>query len=92
MMELKEMRKKMFLTAYAGGMAHLASAFSCAELFYALYQKNILYYDISNPDDDNRDRLILSKGHAGLALYVSLAMAGFISEEELYTFIQPGQD
>ena len=87
---LKEMRKKMFLTAYAGGMAHLASAFSAAEIFYALYQKGILKIDAAEPWDEDRDRLILSKGHASLALYVSLAMKGLIEEEELYTFIQPG--
>lgn len=87
---LKEMRKKMFLTAYSGGSAHLASAFSAAEIFYALYQKKILRIDPKEPQNDERDRLILSKGHASLALYVSLAMAGFLPEEELYTFIQPG--
>lgn len=87
---LKEMRKKMFLAAYCGGSAHLASAFSAAEIFYALYQKDILHIDVSAPGDENRDRLILSKGHASLALYASLVMKGFIREEELYTFIQPG--
>ncbi|MDO4323063.1 MAG: transketolase [Lachnospiraceae bacterium] len=87
---LKVMRKKMFLAAYAGGSAHLASAFSSAEIFYALYQKKILRTEPGNPQAENRDRLVLSKGHASLAWYASLAMAGFISEEELYTFIQPG--
>lgn len=87
---LKEMRKKMFLTAYSGGTAHLASAFSAAEIFYALYQKDILKIDSLDPWNENRDRLILSKGHASLALYVSLALKKLISEEELYTFIQPG--
>lgn len=90
LMNLKEMRKKMFLTAYSGGMAHLASAFSAAEIFYALYQKKILRIDPAKPQEEERDRLILSKGHASLALYVALAMSGFLKEEELYTFIQPG--
>lgn len=87
---LKEMRKKMFLMAYVGGTAHLASAFSAAELFYVLYKKNVLRFKPEDPKWEERDRLILSKGHASLALYVSLAMAGFIEERELYTFIQPG--
>lgn len=87
---VKEMRRKMFLTAWRGGTAHLASAFSSAELFYALYEKNILRIDPADPQSPERDRLILSKGHAGLALYVSLAMAGFIEEKELDTFLQPG--
>ena len=87
---LKNMRRQMFLTAWAGGTAHLASAFSSAELFYALYMRKILKNDPADPQNPDRDRLILSKGHAGLALYVSLAMAGFIEEEELHTFLQPG--
>ncbi len=87
---LKEMRRRMFLTAWGGGTAHLASAFSSAELFYALYERKILKIDPADPWNPNRDRLILSKGHAGLALYVFLASAGFIEEEELDTFLKPG--
>lgn len=88
--ELTEMRKQMFLTAYTGGKAHLASAFSCAEIFYALYGKKILRFRPEEPFWEDRDRLILSKGHASLALYVSLAMAGIIEKSELSTFLQDG--
>lgn len=91
---VQEIRKKIFLSAYTGTqsgvLAHLASAFSVVELMYALYHKKILTYDAANPEWADRDRFILSKGHAGLALYVSLAENGFFQEEELSTFLQPG--
>ena len=86
---MKEIRKKIFLTAYTSGVAHLASAFSLVEMMYVLYQKGILRYDPNNPDWEDRDRLILSKGHGSLALYVALQEAGFFEEELLYTFCQP---
>ena len=86
---MNEIRKNIFLTAYAGGIGHLASAFSSVEILYTLYMKNILKYDAKNPMWDDRDRLIVSKGHASLAVYNILCLAGFIEKEELYTFSQP---
>ena len=87
---LNQMRKRIFLTACSGGIAHLASAFSCAEILYALYMKKILNVDPDDPWNAERDRLILSKGHASLALYTALAMRGFFPESELSSFLQPG--
>lgn len=86
----QELRKQIFLTAYAGGMAHLASSYSCLEILYTLYKKGVMRYDANNPNFKERDRLILSKGHAGLALYSIMCRAGFMKEEELKTFLQPG--
>lgn len=84
------LRKKIYLTAERGGMGHLASCYSCLEILYTLYQKGILRYDRRKTDDRDRDRLILSKGHAGLALYWVMCEAGLLSEEEVNTFLQPG--
>ena len=78
--ELLELRKKIFITGYKGGMAHLASCYSSLEMIYAMYLKGILKYDTSNPKWQDRDRFILSKGHAGLALYGVMEKAGLISE------------
>jgi len=61
-------------------MAHLASCYSSLEMIYAMYLKGILKYDTSNPKWQDRDRFILSKGHAGLALYGVMEKAGLISE------------
>lgn len=88
--EMKQIRKEIFLTAYACGTAHLASAFSLVEIIYALYERGILKYDADNPKDRERDRFILSKGHGSLALYVMLQRAGFISRQVLQSFSQPG--
>lgn len=88
--EMNQIRKEIFLTAYAGGTAHLASAFSLVEIMHVLYEKGILRYDAKNPLWQERDRFILSKGHGSLALYVMLKRAGFISEEFLKSFIKPG--
>lgn len=88
--QLMELRKKIFLTAYAGGIGHIASAFSVLETLYVLYIRKVMRYDPKNPKWDDRDRFIMSKGHASLALYCILAKAGFFPEDELMTFQQPG--
>lgn len=88
--EIKALKKKIFLTAHKAGSAHLASSFSVIDLLYVLYCKDILKYDSGNPWDMERDRLILSKGHAILAQYVILNHVGMISDEELSSFCQPG--
>ena len=88
--KLRELRKKIFLTGYRGGMAHLASCFSCLEILYALYVGGILRLDAKNPTWQDRDRFILSKGHAGLALYAVLAGKGLLSEDDFNSYLQPG--
>lgn len=86
----RELRKKIFLIGYRGGMAHLASCFSCLEILYALYVGGILRLDAKNPTWQDRDRFILSKGHAGLALYAVLAEKGLLSADEFNSYLQPG--
>lgn len=88
--KLRELRKKIFLIGYRGGMAHLASCFSCLEILYALYVGGILRLDAKNPTWQDRDRFILSKGHAGLALYAVLAEKGLLSADEFNSYLQPG--
>ena len=87
-LELKELRKQIFVTGYRGGMAHLASCYSCLEIIYALYLKNVLRYDPQNAKWADRDRFILSKGHAGLALYGVMMKAGLIKEEMYRSYLQ----
>ena len=87
---IREIRKKIFITGYKGKMAHLASCFSCLEMLYAFYLKGILRYDKSNPKWNERDRFILSKGHAGLALYAVLEEAGLITEEMFSSYLMDG--
>lgn len=84
------LKKKIFLTAYKAGAAHLASSFSVIDLLYVMYWRGIVKYDIKNVWDRKRDRVIFSKGHACLAQYVILNAIGMISDEELNGFCQPG--
>jgi len=88
--KLHELRKLIFITGYKGGMAHLASCYSCLEIIYTLYVKGLLKIDPDNPKWEDRDRFVLSKGHAGLALYGSMLERGLISEEEYKSYLQPG--
>ncbi|MDD6056896.1 MAG: transketolase [Clostridiales bacterium] len=86
----KEIRKDIMIAAYHGKSGHLASAFSAVEILTALYVGDVMRYDKSNPYWEDRDKLVLSKGHASLALYSVLKRIGYLSAEELNTFCQPG--
>jgi transketolase len=68
-------------------VGHIGSALSIADIVAALYADVLR---ISDPDDPNRDRFILSKGHAALALYAVLFLKGWITEEELNTYCADG--
>ena len=89
--EMISYRKKMFLTAYPQKTAHLASAFSMTEIMYALYINKVMKYKADDPAWKDRDRFILSKGHASLAVYVMLNEVGILSDAQLSTFCRPGK-
>lgn len=86
----REIRKNIFLQAYAAGGAHMGAAFSVTDILGTLYFGDVLKYRSDQPDWVDRDKLILSKGHAGVALYAALALAGYFDIEELKTFCCPG--
>lgn len=66
----------------------MASCFSALEILYALYLREVLRIDKNNPKWSERDRFVLSKGHAGLALYCILNEAGLISDETYDSYLQ----
>lgn len=70
------------------GTGHVTSSFSCTEILVALYYGGIINYDPSNAKWEDRDRFILSKGHASPLLYVILADLGFFPKRELDKFCQ----
>jgi transketolase len=72
----------------ASGLGHIGGDFSAAEILATLYG-GVLKIDPKNPRDPQRDRFILSKGHASGILYATLAQAGFFPIEDLSTFMQP---
>ena len=88
--ELKKLRKDIFITGYKGGMAHIASCYSCLEILYTLYLRGVLQYDAQDAKRADRDRFILSKGHAGLALYGVMTRAGLMKEEDYHSYLKPG--
>ena len=87
--EAKELRRTIFKTICNGGGGHLPASFSIVELLTVLYF-SVLRIDPNNPADPNRDRFILSKGHAGVALYAVLAEKGFFDKRHLDTYGKRG--
>lgn len=69
--------------------SHIASILSIADIIAVLYA-DILKYNINESKAENRDRIILSKGHAGAAIYAALAEVGFFDVEELKTHYANG--
>ena len=82
-------RRHSLLMTHRAHSSHIGSAFSVADLLAVLYGKH-LRVDPSLPGWPDRDRLILSKGHACTALYAALAERGFFPYEWLGTFYQNG--
>jgi len=69
-------------------LGHVGGEMSATDILVTLYFA-VLRIDPSRPDDPERDRFILSKGHSAVALYTTLAHAGFLPLKELQTFAQP---
>lgn len=69
---------------------HLGGAFSVLEILVALYLGGILCYDSKRPKWEERDRLILSKGHSCMALYNILARTGYFPSEMLDEYCKEG--
>lgn len=76
------------MTHLSGG-SHIGAILSVADIIAVLYT-DILKYDPKNPKWEDRDRFILSKGHAGASLYAALAETGFFEAEELKTHYANG--
>ena len=85
----QELRQRDLDAVYNAGAGHIGGEMSVMDILTALYF-DIAKVNTENPLDPNRDRIILSKGHAALALYVVLAEKGFLSNNEVSTFLQPG--
>lgn len=81
-------RKQVLDMCVRAGTGHVTSSFSCAEILVTLYYGGILSYNPSDPKWEERDRFILSKGHASPILYAILADIGFFPIDELDRFCQ----
>ena len=82
----KELAKKIRLHAlemtHLGGSSHIGSIFSLADILAVLYE-DILFFNPKNPNLEERDRFILSKGHSGAGVYAALAEKDFFPVSEL---------
>ena len=85
----REIRFKILDVFEQGGRGHVPSAFSLVEILVALYYKA---FDINplNINENDRDRILLSKGHGCLALYAILEDLGFIDSSEFEKFCKVG--
>jgi len=81
----RHIRGRIVEMSHTSQAAHLGSALSCVDILVALYW-TALAIDPSNPYEPQRDRFILSKGHAAMALFATLATRGFFPEALLDTF------
>ena len=75
----------------ARGFGHIGGSLSIADALAVLYG-SVMRYDPQNPAWEQRDKLVCSKGHAGPAVYATLALEGFFPCEKLVTLNQPGTD
>lgn len=78
----RAVRAHVLRMTHAGRSSHVGSALSCADILAVLYG-GVLTVDPGRPDLPDRDRFIMSKGHAGAALYAVLAERGFLDPELL---------
>ena len=84
-----ELRKRIIETSYRARIPHLGSCLSCLDILVYLYWKE-LKIDPNNPNEKNRDRFVLSKGHGAPGLFQVLAERGFYSLEKLNDFGKAG--
>jgi len=84
-----ELRKTILTMIHEAKSGHPGGALSLADIFTVLYYKE-MNIDPQNPEKDNRDRLVLSKGHACPVLYSILALKGYFPLEEIYTLRKLG--
>jgi len=80
----KEIRSDILNISHKSGHGHIPTCFSVVEMLYAVY--GTMKHDPANPNWEDRDIFVLSKGHAALALYVNLAKAGYFPTSAIESF------
>ena len=81
----KEIRRKSLEIIHRAGSGHPGGSLSAADIMTALYF-SVMRYDSKNPKDPNRDRFVMSKGHATGVFYSVLARAGYFADEDLVSY------
>src|ERR1700730_17688672 len=85
----RKVRAHILRMAHASQAPHTGSALSCTDLLVALYWR-VLRIDADDAKNPQRDRLILSKGHASTAQYAALAERGFFPKSVLEEYARDG--
>ena len=88
--KVKQLKKTAFEMVIKAGKGHLGGSFSCAEFLVALYYGGILKFDPKNPQWEDRDYFILSKGHANNVFYPMLADLGYFSQSVIDDYNKDG--
>ena len=83
----KQVRRDIINMTANAGSGHPGGSLSAADLMTCLFF-NHMHVDPKHPDDPDRDRFVLSKGHAAPCYYAVLAEMGFISRDEFKNFRQ----
>lgn len=86
----KAIRADILRCTTEAGSGHPSSSLSAVEVLTALYFGGFMKFDVKNPHWPDRDRFILSKGHAAPVLYSVMAEAGYFPKEELMTLRKMG--
>src|SRR5512135_3922220 len=86
----KAIRADILRSTTEAGSGHPSSSLSAVEVLTALYFGGLLNHDPKNPRWPDRDRFILSKGHAAPVLYAVLAEASYFPKEQLLTLRKLG--
>lgn len=85
----KNVRKTALTIVYNAKASHIGGAFSMVEILTILYNE-VLKIDPQNPQWKDRDRFLLSKGHACSSLYATLALKGFFTLDDLQSYGKDG--
>ena len=85
----KEIRRKSLEIIHRAGSGHPGGSLSAADIMTALYF-GVMRYDSKDPKDPNRDRFVMSKGHATGVFYSVLSRAGYFADEDLVSYRRIG--
>ena len=83
------MRRTVLEMAYAGSTVHIACAFSIIELLSVLYRNHLRYPD-NDPHAEDRDYLVLSKGHGVMAQYACMVERGWLHDSHIQGYFKDG--
>mgnify|MGYP000167605600 CR=1 FL=1 len=85
----REIRREIVAMVHRANSGHVGGSLGAADIITALYY-HVMKHDSKNPDWEERDRFILSKGHCTPVIYAGLADCGYFPKEDLLEFRRPG--